>query len=944
MGIRSQLPAGREPLFLMDGTAFLYRCFYANPGMKRADGFPTGAIFALGRILLRILRQERPGVFVFALDGKGPTFRHELYAPYKAQRTATPEPLIQQIEPVSELVRALGIPMVVSEGCEADDCIAGLAHRFKGEYSVVIVGSDKDFKQCLAPGVILWDPSSKSEKIVTLESFQAESGLTPVQWPDFQAVIGDSSDNIPGVPGVGPKTAEKIFADLPTLEAIRDGMDKLPEKIRGKFSEELDNIFLYRRLTTLDTGACAHLNLADITVRPPHRDEVTEILRRYDLRSLLREFMEFDAANGQKKTVGAPEKSPEAVKIKPSAQVAPLPLLNFTAPEAKPQVTAVPPEPPASDGELRQGSLFELGASPAGPAYDLEAEAAAVPESVVEGLPPCAGVELALLPLAGGWLVAFNGNEYRVCAGADARGVAAALAKYCRSAAEVITPDVKALLSDARHLATVWNELPLELWFDLGLAAYLLNPEERDYSWPSLARHGRVELGLAREEDGEGAAAAPPPELGPGLLALAIARRQKERLRGAGLTALMRELEMPLIPVLASMERCGLGLDAVAFNDFLREVEADLAALTRKIYRLAGGEFNIRSAQQLGDILFSRLNLPKAGKTKGGALSTSQEALERLEGKHEIVDTLLDYRKLEKLRSTYLEPFPRLADAGGRIHTTFNQMATATGRLSSSGPNLQNIPVRGEGGKRMRACFTAAPGKALVSADYSQIELRVLAHLSQDPTLVAAFRAGEDIHARTAGLLYDKDPGEITPEERRNAKTINFGLIYGMGAQKLGRELRISLKEAQAFIARYFEKFGALKVFYESIVELAREEGYVTTMSGRRRLIPEIASNNNQLASQARRQAINTVVQGSAADIIKLAMLKTYASEELNDLNAVLILQIHDELLLEAPEETAKQAGLCLAAIMAEATPGGAPLLAPLTVDWGVGRNWGEAH
>ena len=392
------------------------------------------------------------------------------------------------------------------------------------------------------------------------------------------------------------------------------------------------------------------------------------------------------------------------------------------------------------------------------------------------------------------------------------------------------------------------------------------------------------------------------------------------------------------------MERHGIGLDRAAFNAFLQEVEADLAALTQKIYRLAGGEFNIRSAQQLGDILFSRLNLPKAGKTKGGALSTSQEALEKLEGKHKIVDTILDYRKLEKLRSTYLEPFPRLADAVGRIHTTFNQMATATGRLSSSGPNLQNIPVRGEGGKRIRACFTAAPGKALVSADYSQIELRVLAHLSQDPTLLAAFRAGEDIHSRTAGLLYDKNPGEITPEERRNAKTINFGLIYGMGAQKLGRELRISLKEAQAFIERYFEKFGALKVFYEGIVERARGEGYVTTMSGRRRLIPEIVSNNNQLASQARRQAINTVVQGSAADIIKLAMLKTYASEELKDLNAALILQIHDELLLEAPEETAKQAGLCLAAIMSEATPGGAPLLVPLTVDWGVGRNWGDAH
>ncbi len=923
MGVRSNFSSTQEPLFLMDGTAFLYRCFYANPGMKRADGFPTGAIFSLGRILLRILKQEKPTGFVFALDGKGKTWRHELYQPYKAQRTATPEPLIQQIEPLTRLVRALGLPMIVSEACEADDCIAGLADQFKSSRPVVIIGSDKDFKQCLSRDVLLWDPSGKNEKITTLETFQRETGLTPAQWADFQAVIGDSSDNIPGVPGVGPKTASTVFEKFPTLEAIRDNLAELPEKLRAKFQDHVDDMFLFRRLTTLDTKACTHVGLAEITVQPPNVDEVTAILQEFDLRSLLREFMDFVAAR------------PDSQAAASGAR----PLLTARPSSAAVSGKSGPDKKTQAGQNLLQGNLLEVSAGPVG----LEAEAAAIPECSLADLPDFSGAKVALLPLAQGWLLAAQDKEYRVASGQDAQAAVQAVAELVNKlgqAAQVITPDVKALLNDDEHQATAWTGLPLHLWFDLGLAAYLLDPEERDYSWPHLARQARVELGLADDNGPEAAVHASRP----GLLALALADLQQGRLQGAGLDKLLRMMETPLTPVLAGMERRGLLLNIPAFNAFLKEVERELDGLTRKIYTQAGGEFNIRSAQQLGDVLFTRLGLPKVGKTKGGALSTSQEALEKLTGKHEIVDTILEYRKLEKLRSTYLAPFPRLVDKSGRIHTSFNQTATATGRLSSSNPNLQNIPVRGELGTRLRACFMAAPGKALVSADYSQIELRVLAHLSQDPMLLSAFRAGEDIHARTAGLLFDKDPAAVTPEERRNAKTINFGLIYGMGAQKLSRELRISLKEAQEFMARYFEKFTVLKGFYEGIVDLAKDQGYVTTMSGRRRLIPDIASGNSQLASQARRQAINTVVQGSAADIIKLAMLGAQASEELKNLNAVLILQIHDELVLEAPVENAKQAGLCLAAIMSGATPGNEPLLVPLTVDWGVGGNWGEAH
>jgi DNA polymerase-1 len=388
------------------------------------------------------------------------------------------------------------------------------------------------------------------------------------------------------------------------------------------------------------------------------------------------------------------------------------------------------------------------------------------------------------------------------------------------------------------------------------------------------------------------------------------------------------------------MERRGVRIDFAAFRSFLDEVSAEVEAQTRRIQELAGGPVNVRSSQQLAEVLFKKLGLKPAGKTPGGALSTGSEALEKLAGQHPIIEAILAFRVQEKLRSTYLEPMPRLADASGRLHTRFNQLATATGRLSSSGPNLQNIPIRGPQGARMRACFVASPGLLFVGADYSQVELRVLAHFSKDPALIDAFQKDEDIHSRTAALLFDKDAADITPDERRGAKTINFGLIYGMGPQKLARELSITTNQAKEFIARYFEKLGTLKAFYEDIMQGALSRGYVTTLAGRRRLLPELFSRNQQVQAQARRQAINTVIQGSAADVIKLAMLRVYGSPELAALGAKLILQVHDELLLEVPEANAAAAALELGRLMQTVTT----LDVPLKVDVGQGRNWAEAH
>jgi DNA polymerase-1 len=597
---------------------------------------------------------------------------------------------------------------------------------------------------------------------------------------------------------------------------------------------------------------------------------------------------------------------------------------------------------------MAQGSLFAAAEAPAGGLH-------AIPViTAVSGLPLFAsagagaeegvageGTVLALLPgLPGAEGLLIAGMH----GGADKKtwecvytgpvdALAKALLQYTQSRKEgactVVAPDCKLL---CKTHPGFWA-LPEHCWFDLSLAAYLLSPEDRGYGWEQVStRWG--------EQSGSDYAASEHP----GLLAIDIFTLLRSRLAGAELTEVFTSMEMPLVPVLARMEERGITVDKQAFAGFLDEVLKDLDRLTGEIHRLAGRSFNIRSSQQLSDVLFSVLDLPKAGKTRGGAASTSQEALEKLAGKHPIIEAILDYRKLEKLRSTYLEPLPLLADAEGRIHTTFNQTATATGRLSSSNPNLQNIPIRGAFGGRMRSCFIAAPEKTLVCADYSQIELRVLAHLSGDPTLLDAFHKNEDIHARTAGLLYDVPLDEVTHDQRRNAKTINFGLIYGMGAQRLAQELHIGMKEAKEFIERYFSRLTRLKEFYEAIEEDAKKYGFVATMAGRRRFTPEILSQNNQLRSQARRQAINARIQGSAADIIKLAMIAVENDSALRSLEARLLLQIHDELVLEAPAANAEAAGKRLAELMGGVRPGGQEISVPLLVDWGTGHTWAEAH
>lgn len=898
MKIEEELKLDTAPIYLMDGTAYIYRSFYSNRHMQRSDGFPTNALVVVTRTLLKILRQEEPSYFLFAMDGKGKNFRNDIYEKYKANREAMPEDLALQIEPIKHMVQALGLRLEVAKGVEADDCIASLAERFRASHPIVIISGDKDLKQCLAPDVVMWDPGSKDEKLLTMTEFEAENGVKPSQWPDVQALTGDSSDNIPGVPGIGPKTAKIIFEKYHSLEEIKEHIAEMTPKIQDKLKDHLEDMFKWRQLTTLKLDACENISLEDLRVGKINVLECERISQEYQMSAVRREIISLSAKQNYSQSVKLENPSPRKGKN--------------------------------NEAEPKEDSFEIINWAPA--------------EEINEfsQLPNCSGMAVALVWLKGtknprlaiGDLEEISENSPNpVCqplAEYQWQGTQADLCSWLKDAAKIILPDLKQLMTSSPSWRTLAKALPVVRFMDLGLASYLLNPEDGDYQWERLASRWREAL------KGENSGAAS--------LAIAMSQALEKNLLANQQLALYRDMEMPMIWVLAEMQERGIAIAPTAFQAFLQDVQKRLDELEDKVYAEAGEKFNIRSSRQLGEILFDKMKLPGGKKTKSGQASTSQLVLEKLGAKYPIVDNVLEVRKLEKMRSTYLDPLPRLMDSHHRLHSTFNQEATATGRLSSSNPNLQNIPVRGPLGDRMRACFVASPGCDLISADYSQIELRILAHLSQDRSLLDAFHKGIDIHTATAALIFELDSAGVSADQRRMAKTINFGLLYGMGAQKLAQELKITVQQAKEFMERYFSKLGKLKKFYEKILEGAREHGYVTTMAGRRRWLPGIYSTNGQEAAQAQRQAINAVIQGSAADVIKLAMLAVNNDRELKNMQARLILQIHDELLLEAPKENAEAVSKKTAYLMENVHPGGQSFSVPLLVDSGYGPNWGTAH
>jgi DNA polymerase-1 len=854
-------------LYLIDGHNVLYRTFFGVPRLTAPDGTPTNVVLGVARILLKILREERPDAVVAVFDSREPTPRHALYPEYKANRLKTPEDLAAQIPVVDEMIDALGVRRLSIAGAEADDIIGTLSRRAEERgMDVIIVSSDKDMYQLVSPRVKVRD--GLKEHTVGEAQVEEVFGVPPGKVADLLALAGDPSDNVPGVPGIGEKTASELIREFGSLDAVLAHPERLKGARREKIEKGADAARLALRLVTIDRDLPIRDDWSAFTPRGIDASRVAPLFRRLGFRKLLEE----------------------------------LGLGQDTPPEGK-------GDPPKSVAWKRAGSVEEflhaLGpgdVASAGLAYDGDRETVA--GIAVEGK----GVHL--LPADG---------SARAARALSARG------------ATIYLHDGKALYR--RDAGTGTGGDPR--LFDTQVAGYLLEPEEGTPSFPKLrARYLPSSLAAAEGESPDGRAAE---RAG---ATLALGKVLEERLAEAALLDVFRGIDMPLLPVLHRIEEKGIRIDRGIFAELSEGLAGEVSAIERKVAAAAGTDFNINSPKQLAFLLFEKLGLPPVKKTKTG-YSTDVEVLERLKGLHEIPSLVLEYRTVAKIRSTYVDVLPgRIDPRDGRIHTTLSQTQAATGRLSSSEPNLQNIPIRTELGRRIRAGFVAEKGNLFVGADYSQVELRLLAHLSGDAELIRRFRQGDDIHTATAAAVFGVDPSAVTPELRRRAKAINFGILYGMSPFGLSRELGIGGKEAKTYIDHYFDRYQGVKEYIEWLKATARKDGYVLTIMGRRRTLKDIDSRNKVLREAAERMAINTPIQGSAADLIKMAMIRVDREFLEAGMEARLILQVHDELIVEAPEREAAGSER----ILKEAMEGVAKLSVPLTVSVSRGKNWGEIH
>jgi len=854
-------------LYLIDGHNVLYRTFFGVPRLTAPDGTPTNVVLGVARILLKILREERPDAVVAVFDSREPTPRHALYPDYKANRLKTPEDLAAQIPVVDEMIAALGVRRLSVAGAEADDIIGTLSRRAEERgMDVVIVSSDKDMYQLVSPRVKVRD--GLKEHTVGEAQVEEVFGVPPGKVVDLLALAGDPSDNVPGVPGIGEKTASEMIREFGSLDAVLAHPERLKGARREKIEKGADAARLALRLVTIDREIPIREDWSAFTPRGIDASRVVPLFRRLGFRKLLE-----DLDLGKEAPPVGKGEAPKSVAWKRADSV--------------------------------EAFLHALGPGPvvsAGLAYDGERET--VVGIAVEG--KC----VHLLP-----------------ADASARAARALSAR----GATVYLHDGKALLR--RDAGEETGEDPR--LFDTQVAGYLLEPEEGTPSFPKLrARFLPASLAAAEGESAEGHAA------DRAAATLALGKVLEERLAEATLLEVFRRIDMPLLPVLHRIEAKGIRIDPGIFAELSRGLARDISAIERKVAAVAGADFNINSPKQLAFLLFEKLGLPPVKKTKTG-YSTDVDVLERLKDLHEIPSLVLEYRTVAKIRSTYVDVLPGKIDPrDGRIHTTLSQTQAATGRLSSSDPNLQNIPIRTDLGRRIRAGFVAEKGNMFVGADYSQVELRLLAHLSGDAELIRRFRRGDDIHSATAAAVFGVDLSDVTPELRRRAKVINFGILYGMSPFGLSRELGIGGKEAKTYIDHYFERYAGVKEYIEGLKISARKDGYVVTIMGRRRTLKDIDSRNKVLREAAERMAINTPIQGSAADLIKMAMIRVDRVFREAEMDARLILQVHDELIVEAPEREAARSER----ILKEAMEGVATLSVPLTVSVSRGKNWGEIH
>jgi len=860
-------------LILIDAHGLVYRAFFALPYFTTTDGRPTNAVYGFTTMLLKVLDEEKPDYVAAAFDKAAPTFRHTTFKEYKATRQRMPDDLRPQIKAAKDVLEALKIPIYEVEGYEADDILATLARKAAAEgFEVVIVTGDLDVLQLVDEHtrVMVTSRGISETTVYDVEKFHQRFGFEPSRLPDYKGLKGDSTDNIPGVPGIGEKTAGQLIQQFGSVEELLERLDRVSPKQRELLQSRTEQILQSKHLTTLVTDVPLQWSWEDLRRRAPDQNRLQDLFASLEFKSLLERVgvVEEPKPQGRYRQVHGPEEFLEGTS---------------TAQEI--------------------GLYLQRGEG-----HPLEA--------------PLTGVALSASP-----------GDVQFLAIADDR-FPDALRPMFDSAALKVTGDVKADLLTLRRFGIQ----PQRLEFDVAIASYLLNPGRRTHTMGTAAwEHLGWRLRMDEEQEGLPLDSDPVEEASEAADVLLRLRPVLEaRMRERQVYPLFTDIEMPLATVLADMEAAGVAVDAPYLEELSVEMDRRLTELATEIYRLAGGEFNISSPKQLGFVLFEKLQLPSMKKTKTGH-STDAEVLEFLAPQHEIAAKILAHRELTKLKTTYVDVLPRLiSPRTGRVHTTFNQTLAATGRVITTDPNLQNIPIRSEEGRRIRRSIVAAPGNVVLAADYSQIDLRVLAHITEDPGLLEAFERDDDVHAVTASEVFNVPRAKVTPDMRRRAKTIVFGLAYGMSEFGLAVQLGINKMEARAYIEQYFAKFPRVRQYMLDTIEEVRQTGYVTTVMNRRRNISEVHTRNRPIREAAERTAINTPIQGSSADIIKKAMVDLARTVLPEFPKAMMTLQVHDELVFDVPADQARPLASEVKGVMERAFP----LKVPLRVDTKVGPNW----
>ena len=849
-------------LMIIDGNSIVNRAFYGIRMLTTPEGTPINAVYGFITIFRRIYEEIKPDAVCVSFDLKAPTFRHRAYEQYKAQRKGMPDELAVQMPILKETLDAMGIHRYELEGYEADDILGtAAAYCERAGWECVVVTGDKDSLQLISDTTTVCNVKSRMGKTETIyytpDSFRAEYGFAPIRMVDLKALMGDSSDNIPGVPGIGEKTAMDLVQRYESIERIYAELDALDIKdgVRKKLAAGRESAETSYWLATIMREVPMDFDPQDSLWKDSYTQELYPLFKRLGFNKFIEKWG-LEAAGGAVEERG----------------------------EALPRVLL-------SDEESAERLIAALESAEKVAVFSLDG---------LDRIELCDGRTVYEADWVG------CGMQYRLLL------------------EKLFSPEIKKLGSNVKELMRLVLDEGLSIEgfdFDMALAAYLLNATDNSYSPERVSQHY-----LGRELHGAEAV-------------YALHGPLCEKLREFDMERLYYDIELPLCQVLAEMEQAGFYVDRKALFDFGESLNEGIAALQQSIWQHAGTEFNINSPKQLGEVLFERLMLPSGKKTKTG-WSTNADVLDKLRGKHPIVDEVLEYRMLTKLKSTYADGLLKVISPDGRIHTSFQMTVTATGRLSSTEPNLQNIPVRKKLGAQIRNMFVAGPGMSLVDADYSQIELRLLAHISGDKTMQDAFMSGEDFHTVTASNVFNVPLEEVTPILRSRAKAVNFGIVYGISAFSLSQDIGVFPNEAKAYMDAYLEKYHGVRDYMKNIVEKAKADGYVSTLYGRRRDLPELSSSNFNMRSFGERVALNMPIQGTAADIIKLAMVNVYRRLKAEKLSARLILQVHDELIVECPEDEAEAVRELLTQEMENA----AKLSVPLTVDAHIGHSWAEAH